>query len=109
IATGAGAEMRRSLGTAVFTGMLGVTLFGSFLTPEFFYVIARFRETQLFTADATRWIGSALLGGLLGLALAFLLTRLGIGRPPWAEVIGFGAGAMMALVVPTLWRRFRSV
>jgi len=39
IASGAGAEMRRSLGTAVFSGMLGVTLFGIFLTPVFFYVI----------------------------------------------------------------------
>src|SRR5205823_1721457 len=38
IATGAGAEMRRTLGLAVFSGMLGVTLFGIFLTPVFFYV-----------------------------------------------------------------------
>jgi hypothetical protein len=37
----AGAEMRRTLGTAVFSGMLGVTLFGIFLTPVFFYVIDR--------------------------------------------------------------------
>ena len=36
---GAGAEMRYTLGTAVFYGMLGVTLFGIFLTPVFFYVI----------------------------------------------------------------------
>ncbi len=41
IAAGAGAEMRRSLGTAVFAGMIGVTLFGIFLTPVFFYVIRR--------------------------------------------------------------------
>jgi hydrophobe/amphiphile efflux-1 (HAE1) family protein len=39
MAEGAGAEMRRTLGTAVFSGMLGVTLFGIFLTPVFFYVI----------------------------------------------------------------------
>jgi multidrug efflux pump len=39
IATGAGAEMRQSLGLAVFSGMLGVTLFGIFLTPVFYYVI----------------------------------------------------------------------
>jgi multidrug efflux pump subunit AcrB len=39
IAVGAGAEMRQTLGTAVFTGMLGVTLFGIFLTPVFYYVI----------------------------------------------------------------------
>jgi hydrophobe/amphiphile efflux-1 (HAE1) family protein len=42
IAEGAGAEMRRSLGTAVFSGMLGVTLFGIFLTPVFFYVLQWF-------------------------------------------------------------------
>jgi multidrug efflux pump len=39
VAQGAGAEMRRALGLAVFAGMLGVTLFGIFLTPVFFYVI----------------------------------------------------------------------
>jgi multidrug efflux pump len=39
IASGAGAEMRRTLGMAVFSGMLGVTLFGIFLTPVFFYVV----------------------------------------------------------------------
>jgi multidrug efflux pump len=36
IAHGAGAEMRRTLGTAVFAGMIGVTFFGIFLTPVFF-------------------------------------------------------------------------
>ena len=36
IATGAGAEMRQVLGTAVFSGMIGVTLFGIFLTPVFY-------------------------------------------------------------------------
>jgi multidrug efflux pump len=36
-AQGAGAEMRRALGVAVFSGMSGVTLFGIFLTPVFFY------------------------------------------------------------------------
>jgi Cu/Ag efflux pump CusA len=44
IAEGAGAEMRRTLGTAVFFGMLGVTIFGVFLTPVFFYVIRRVTE-----------------------------------------------------------------
>jgi hydrophobe/amphiphile efflux-1 (HAE1) family protein len=39
VASGAGAEMRHALGTAVFAGMLGVTLFGVFLTPVFFNVI----------------------------------------------------------------------
>jgi multidrug efflux pump len=42
IAEGAGAEMRSSLGVAVFAGMLGVTLFGIFLTPVFFRVVQAF-------------------------------------------------------------------
>ena len=41
LAVGAGAEMRSTLGIAVFAGMLGVTLFGIFLTPVFYYVIVR--------------------------------------------------------------------
>jgi multidrug efflux pump len=44
IATGAGAEMRRSLGTAVFFGMIGVTLFGLLFTPLFFVVCRRLGE-----------------------------------------------------------------
>lgn len=39
LATGAGAEMRRALGTAVFYGMLGVTFFGLLLTPVFYLVV----------------------------------------------------------------------
>jgi HAE1 family hydrophobic/amphiphilic exporter-1 len=39
IATGAGSEMRRSLGTAVFFGMLGVTGFGLIFTPIFYVVV----------------------------------------------------------------------
>jgi HAE1 family hydrophobic/amphiphilic exporter-1 len=44
IAKGAGAEMRQALGTAVFFGMLGVTLFGLVFTPVFYV--------------AMRWIGA---------------------------------------------------
>jgi multidrug efflux pump subunit AcrB len=40
IATGPGAELRQALGTAVFFGMLGVTLFGLVFTPTF-YVATR--------------------------------------------------------------------
>ncbi|WP_061481483.1 efflux RND transporter permease subunit [Legionella pneumophila] len=41
IATGAGAEMRRALGVAVFSGMLGVTFFGLVFTPLFYVLISR--------------------------------------------------------------------
>jgi multidrug efflux pump len=46
LSEGAGAEMRRTLGTAVFSGMLGVTLFGIFLTPVFYYVIQWFADRR---------------------------------------------------------------
>ncbi|MGO2007686.1 efflux RND transporter permease subunit [Vreelandella alkaliphila] len=41
IATGAGAEVRAALGTAVFAGMVGVTLFGLFLTPVFYVALRK--------------------------------------------------------------------
>jgi HAE1 family hydrophobic/amphiphilic exporter-1 len=44
IATGAGAEMRQSLGTAVFCGMLGVTVFGLIFTPVFYVVVRKFAK-----------------------------------------------------------------
>jgi multidrug efflux pump len=46
IAQGAGAEMRRTLGTAVFAGMIGVTMFGIFLTPVFYSVVRWFSERR---------------------------------------------------------------
>jgi multidrug efflux pump subunit AcrB len=46
VSHGAGAEMRRTLGTAVFAGMLGVTAFGVFLTPVFFYVIQWIKDRR---------------------------------------------------------------
>ena len=39
VSTGAGAEMRRAMGIAVFSGMLGVTVFGLFLTPVFYALL----------------------------------------------------------------------
>ncbi len=45
-ATGAGAELRQSLGTAVFFGMLGVTAFGLVFTPVFYAVIQRLFGTR---------------------------------------------------------------
>jgi multidrug efflux pump len=53
LAEGAGAEMRSTLGTAVFAGMLGVTLFGIFLTPVFFVTVRRVTEWW------GRWRGAA--------------------------------------------------
>jgi len=47
VATGAGAEMRQSLGTAVIFGMLGVTLFGLQFTPTFYAVVRQLSELRL--------------------------------------------------------------
>jgi multidrug efflux pump len=79
-AHGAGAEMRRSLGMAVFSGMLGVTFFGILLTPVFFYLIDTMSESHLFALPGVRRFGSILLG---------ILTLSYLWRPSrWAE---FGA------------------
>jgi multidrug efflux pump len=75
VTTGAGAEMRRTLGTAVFSGMLGVTLFGIFLTPVFFYVIAGFADAPLFSTQRARKIGLVMryILGTVTLGLPWLL------------------------------------
>ncbi|CAI4159104.1 Efflux pump membrane transporter BepE [Alteromonas macleodii] len=41
VSTGAGSEMRQAMGVAVFSGMIGVTVFGLILTPVFYYLIQR--------------------------------------------------------------------
>jgi multidrug efflux pump len=78
-ASGAGAEMRKVLGTAVFSGMLGVTLFGIFLTPVFFYVIEGFIEVPLFSSQRAQQVGRMIRNTLsvLTLGLFWLPTWLG--------------------------------
>jgi multidrug efflux pump len=77
-ASGAGSEMRHSLGLAVFAGMLGVTLFGIFLTPVFFYVIESLVEAPLFSSARMRQVGRVLFYavGILTLGLPWLLRLL---------------------------------
>ncbi|MBS0251730.1 MAG: efflux RND transporter permease subunit, partial [Proteobacteria bacterium] len=50
-AEGAGAEMRQSLGTAVFAGMLGVTAFGLIFTPIFYVVVRKLAPRKNPNAD----------------------------------------------------------
>jgi multidrug efflux pump len=66
ISHGAGAEMRRTLGVAVFSGMVGVTLVGIFLTPVFFYVINKLGESPWLNSPAMQWARKVWLG-LFGL------------------------------------------
>lgn len=46
LASGAGAEMRQALGTAVFFGMIGVTIFGLLFTPVFYVILRAFVERR---------------------------------------------------------------
>jgi multidrug efflux pump len=107
IASGAGAEMRRSLGISVFSGMFGVTLFGIFLTPVFFYVIIGLDESRLLASAVSRRIVSCLLGGVLGLAGGYLLGKLGIARLPWSAVVGACAGVLVVLAIFEIHRRIK--
>jgi len=61
---GAGAEMRRTLGTTVFSGMIGVTIFGIFLTPVFFYVIDWISGLKLFHFKWVETVNDVVLGTL---------------------------------------------
>ena len=105
LATGAGSEMRRSLGTAVFSGMIGVTMFGVFLTPVFFYVIQGFGESRWFSSVRVRKTASWLLGGVLGLAIGFFLAKLGLVSLVWGPLVGAAAGVLLVLAVLDAHRR----
>jgi multidrug efflux pump len=109
IASGAGAEMRRSLGTAVFSGMLGVTLFGIFLTPVFFYVIQGVGETKLFASAAVQWTVSLVLGLLLGIAGGYLLYKLGVVGLYWALGLGAVVGVLGVLAALGIHRTVRAL
>jgi multidrug efflux pump len=112
VASGAGAEMRKSLGTAVFSGMLGVTAFGIFMTPVFFYVIQGVGETKLFSGGMIQWIASCVFGGLVGAGVAYLLARLGIfpGVFPrfWIVTIGVCLGVLAVAAVRGIHRGWTS-
>mgnify|MGYP002137352845 CR=1 FL=1 len=54
LGSGAGSEMRRAMGIAVFSGMLGVTLFGIFLTPVFYSLLRAGTEKRRARAAALR-------------------------------------------------------
>ncbi len=75
VAHGAGAEMRQAMGIAVFSGMIGVTLFGLFLTPVFYLTLmkraARRKAASCSSECARRPRQGAAVAGIL---LAFSLV-----------------------------------
>jgi multidrug efflux pump len=75
VSQGAGAEMRRTLGTAVFSGMVGVTLFGIVLTPVFFFTIDWLSDSRLFGSRVARRFGAIGLG-VLTLGIPWLYRSL---------------------------------
>src|SRR3984893_5037491 len=108
LAAGAGSEMRRSLGTAVFSGMIGVTMFGVFLTPVFFFVIQGLGESRWFSDLPIRKVAMWLLGGVLGLAGGFLLAQLGLAPLPWGPLVGAATGVLLVVGVLDAHRRWWS-
>jgi multidrug efflux pump len=68
-ARGAGAEMRQAIGVAVLGGMLGVTLFGIFLTPIFFAIVDRVTKAPPFSHP---WVIAAGAAGLYVLKMKFV-------------------------------------
>ena len=116
LSRGAGAEMRVSIGTAVFFGMLGVTFFGIVLTPVFYVVIRGALERK--KAAASRTLPQvAATGATLLLAVVSLLVGLNgcaVGpnfHPPKTEVSSaFGNGSQTnmtpAATAVTWWQGF---
>lgn len=86
-AHGAGAEMRRALGLAVFSGMIGVTVFGIFLTPVFFVVIDWATSSRLFQSKPVRRVSDTAM---------FILRMQFI--PPLAKWLGLRAWEGMRTV-----------
>jgi multidrug efflux pump len=102
---GAGAEMRRSLGVAVFFGMLGVTIFGIFLTPVFYYVIRALAEKS---ERAARWLhvlATFLWSVALGLVLGISLWKTTWFGWHWSMIVGVSLGLLAGMSVIGLRRR----
>jgi len=72
VAHGAGSEMRQAMGVAVFAGMIGVTLFGLFLTHVFYLTLMRRAPRKTIVAPATEHKGPTLgaAGAVAGILLA---------------------------------------
>jgi hydrophobe/amphiphile efflux-1 (HAE1) family protein/NodT family efflux transporter outer membrane factor (OMF) lipoprotein len=73
VSKGAGSEMRQAMGIAVFSGMIGVTLFGLFLTPVFYVTLMKLgwkKKTAPTFEPKNTLLGSA--GAVTGIAIALL-------------------------------------
>jgi multidrug efflux pump len=82
VAHGAGAEMRQAMGVAVFAGMIGVTLFGLFLTPVFYLTLMRraARKTSVVPKHEPHGPALGAAGAVVGILLVASLLS-----PPSAQ------------------------
>jgi multidrug efflux system outer membrane protein len=76
VASGAGAEMRQAMGIAVFSGMIGVTLFGLFLTPVFYITLMKLGLKKKTTTETKNILpgSSAAATGIVTIALLFTIV-----------------------------------
>ncbi len=105
IGSGAGAEMRRALGVAMFCGMLGVTVFGVMLTPVFYYLVQRLAKSRLFANPIVRRTVGLLLGPVAGMTFGAFLWLTGEMGFWWSMAVGLGFGLLAAGIVQGLHRR----
>jgi multidrug efflux pump len=75
VSKGAGAEMRQAMGTAVFSGMVGVTLFGLFLTPVFYVTLMKLGlKHKSATTVEPKSLTPGAARAAVGIAVAFLFS-----------------------------------
>jgi NodT family efflux transporter outer membrane factor (OMF) lipoprotein len=85
VSHGAGAEMRQAMGIAVFSGMIGVTLFGLFLTPVFYVTLMKLGAKKK-PAHESNPVGLGPAGAAAGIALFLSLAFAPSAHANWLEV-----------------------
>lgn len=85
VSHGAGAEMRQAMGIAVFSGMIGVTLFGLFLTPVFYVTLMKLGFKKKTASESNR-IGLGPAGAAAGIVVMLSLLAAPSARANWLEV-----------------------
>ena len=112
-ATGAGSELRRALGAAVFFGMIGVTCFGLIFTPVF-YVVTRWLNDKLLRKSHGAALGATLLAVIALAALGGCAVGPRYAPPvapaPSAEYFAAGAAAIASVAQPppNWWQLYAS-
>src|SRR5208282_3096611 len=83
VSHGAGAEMRQAMGIAVFSGMIGVTLFGLFLTPVFYVTLMKLGRQK---APEAKTLGLGSAGATAGIVTVLLFSAIAPARAGWLTI-----------------------